>query len=264
MTVTAIGEISGKGVADLVSKLGKTNELLTPGPILLLGAPGAGKGTQARQLMGMLGVPQISTGDLLRANVAKKTELGMQAKTLMDRGELVPDDLVNAMVAWRLAEPDTTRGYILDGYPRTLAQAHWLDQHLRELAQSGHDETAEASEASDKLPVIAVNIRVSYTCLLRRISGRRTCPVDQRIYNIYFEPPKVEGVCDVDGTPLIQRADDREAVVSERMKTYDRLTAPVIDHYRAQARFADVDGEQDVDKVLDDVVAALRQLRGAN
>jgi adenylate kinase len=260
MTVTAIGEISGKGAAKSDSK-----SLLTPGPILLLGAPGAGKGTQARQLMAILGVPQISTGDLLRANVAKQTELGLQAKTLMDRGELVPDDLVNAMVAWRLAEPDTARGYILDGYPRTLAQAHWLDQHLRELAQSdhksGHDEAAGSPE---KLPVIAVNIRVSYTCVLRRISGRRTCPVDQRIYNIYFEPPKVEGVCDVDGTPLVQRADDREAVVAERMKTYDRLTAPVIEHYRAQARFADVDGEQDVNKVLDDVVRALRQLRGAN
>jgi adenylate kinase len=262
--VTAIGEISGKGVADSNSKLGNTAELLTPGPILLLGAPGAGKGTQARQLMAMLGVPQISTGDLLRANVAKKTELGVQAKTLMDRGELVPDDLVNAMVAWRLAEPDTARGYILDGYPRTLAQAHWLDQHLRELAQSGHEqETGDESTAAGKLPVIAVNIRVSYTCLLRRISGRRTCPVDQRIYNIYFEPPKVEGVCDVDGTPLVQRADDREEVVAERMKTYDRLTAPVIEHYRTQARFADVDGEQDVNKVLDDVVAALRRLRGA-
>lgn len=230
----------------------KSTDVFTPGPILLLGAPGAGKGTQARQLMEMWGVPQISTGDILRSNVARQTELGKQAKVVMDRGDLVPDGLVNGMVASRLAEPDTTRGYIFDGYPRTLAQAHWLDGHLASVAKAG----------CETLPVIAVNIRISYTSLLRRITGRRTCPVCQRIYNIYLQPPVHEGVCDVEGATLTQRADDKEEVVAERMKAYERQTAPVIEHYRAQARFADVDGEQEVGRVLEDVVAALRRLRG--
>ena len=247
-----------EGVADSLTNH-DTTALSAPGPILVLGAPGAGKGTQSRKLMELLGVPQISTGDLLRANVAQKTPLGIEAKILMDRGELVPDAVVNAMVATRLAETDTHRGYILDGYPRTLAQASWLDQHLAEVAEIAAN---TGQEAGNTLPVIAVNIRVSYTCLLRRISGRRSCPVCQRIYNVYEYPPQREGICDADGTPLTQRADDKEEVVAERMKTYERLTAPVIEHYRTQTRFADVDGEQNVDKVLADVVAALRQLRG--
>jgi adenylate kinase len=223
--------------------------LETPGPILLLGAPGAGKGTQAKQLMALWHVPQISTGDILRGNVARQTELGKTAKALMDRGDLVPDDLVNSMVAARLAEPDTGRGYIFDGYPRTLQQARWLDTHLNE-------------NTAVKLPLIAVTIRISYTSLMRRITGRRTCPVCQRIYNIYFQPPAHDGVCDVEGATLIQRADDKEDVVAERMKAYESLTAPVIDHYRAQGRFAEVDGEQPVDKVFSDLVKELRQLRG--
>jgi adenylate kinase len=218
-----------------------------PGPILLLGAPGAGKGTQAKQLMALWKVPQISTGDILRGNVARQTELGKQAKQLMDRGELVPDDLVNGMVAARLAEPDTDRGYIFDGYPRTLQQARWLDGHL--------------AAAADSLPLIAVTIRISYTSLLRRITGRRTCPVCQRIYNIYFQPPVHEGLCDVEGATLVQRDDDKEEVVAERMKAYESLTAPVIDHYRVQGRYAEVDGEQHVDKVFEDLVKELRGLR---
>ncbi len=223
--------------------------LSTPGPILLLGAPGAGKGTQARQLMALWNVPQISTGDILRGNVARQTELGKAAKALMDRGELVPDDLVNSMVAARLAEPDTERGYIFDGYPRTLAQARWLDGHL-------------AGSAPSALPLIAVTIRIGYTSLLRRITGRRVCPVCQRIYNIYLQPPAHEGICDVEGAALVQRADDKEEVVAERMKAYESLTAPVIDHYRVQGRYAEVDGEQHVDKVFADLVKELLRLRG--
>src|SRR5271169_912555 len=132
---------------------------IIPGPILLLGAPGVGKGTQAKELVAAWGIPQISTGDLLRANVGGGTTLGKQAKAIMDRGELVSDDLVNQMVAERLKEPDTTSGYILDGFPRTLGQADWLDQHLWATPGS--------------LPVIAVSIQVSYNQLLRRITGRR-------------------------------------------------------------------------------------------
>ena len=226
---------------------GKTIRV-APGPILLLGAPGVGKGTQAKEIMAAWGIPQISTGDILRANVAGGTELGKQAKILMDRGELVPDDLVNEMVAARLLQPDTASGYILDGFPRTLGQAEWLDKHL--AAQAG------------SLPVIAVSIQVGYTQLLRRITGRRSCPVCKSIYNIYLQPPKVDELCDLDGTPLTRRSDDTEEVFEERMRTYDSLTAPVVEHYRALGRFEEVDGEQPVDAVAAAVMAAVLRLRG--
>jgi adenylate kinase len=221
-----------------------------PGPILLLGAPGVGKGTQARLLMEAWHVPQISTGDILRDNVARGSELGLIAKALMDRGELVDDGLVNTMVAERLQEGDTHRGYIFDGYPRTLEQARWLDHHF-----------AEAPERM--LPLIAVTIRVSDAALLRRLTGRRTCPVCRQIYNIYTQPPAQDGICDVEGAALVQRDDDREEIVVERMKAYEQLTAPVIEHYRAHGRYAEVNGEQDVDRVFADLVAQLGRLRGA-
>ena len=221
---------------------------IVPGPILLLGAPGVGKGTQAKEIMAAWGIPQISTGDILRANVAGGTELGKQAKILMDRGELVPDELVNEMVAVRFLQPDTANGYILDGFPRTLGQAEWLDGHL--AAQTG------------SLPVIAVSIQVGYTQLLRRITGRRSCPVCKSIYNIYLQPPKVDELCDLDGTPLTRRSDDTEEVFEERMRTYESLTAPVVEHYRALGRFEEVDGEQPVDAVAAAVMAAVLRLRG--
>jgi adenylate kinase len=166
----------------------------------------------------------------------------------MDRGELVPDDLVNDMVADRLQQPDTANGYILDGFPRTLGQAEWLDSYL--AAQSG------------SLPVVAVSIKVGYTQLLRRITGRRTCPVCKSSYNIYLQPPKVDEKCDLDGTPLARRSDDTEEVFEERMRTYESLTAPVVEHYRALGRFEEVDGEQSVDAVAAAVMAAVLRLRG--
>ena len=216
--------------------------------LILLGPPGSGKGTQAKAIMAAWGIPQISTGDLLRDHRARGTALGAQATQLMDSGRLVPDDLVNQMVAERVAQPDTARGYILDGYPRTLAQAEWLDQRLAAAIPPG-------------LPLIAVSIRVSYTQLLRRITGRRNCPTCQRIYNVYLQPPKFDTVCDVEGTPLVQRADDVEAVFHERMRTYAALTAPVVEHYRASSRFVEVDGEQPADEVMAGIVAAVTRLR---
>jgi adenylate kinase len=222
---------------------------LTPGPILLLGAPGVGKGTQAKALMAAWGIPQISTGDLLRANVNEGTALGKQAKAVLDRGELVSDDLVNEMVAARLTHSDTENGYILDGYPRTLGQAAWVDEQL-----SGGGPAA--------LPVIAVSIEVSYNQLLRRITGRRTCPVCKSIYNIYLHPPKVDELCDLDGTPLTRRSDDTEEVFEERMRAYEAQTAPVVEHYRALGRFERVDGEQPVETVTAAVMEAVRRLRG--
>jgi len=218
-----------------------------PGPILLLGAPGVGKGTQAKELVKLWGIPQISTGDLLRANVSKGTELGKMAHEIMLRGELVTDDLVNQMVDARLAEPDTARGFILDGFPRTLPQASWLDARL--------------AKQSGSLPVVAVSIQVDYTQLLRRITGRRNCPVCQTIYNIYLQPPKIEGICDIEGAALVQRSDDTEKCFTGRMHTYESLTAPVVEHYRALSRFAEVNGDQPVADVAASIVSSVERLR---
>jgi adenylate kinase len=220
---------------------------IIPGPILLLGAPGVGKGTQAKELVKLWGIPQISTGDLLRANVSQGTPLGIIARETMDRGELVPDSLVNEMVAARLVEPDTVRGYILDGFPRTLPQAGWLDGRL----------TAQQLA----LPVVAVSIRVDYNQLLRRITGRRNCPVCQTIYNVYSNPSKVDEICDIEGAALVQRADDTEQVFAERMRSYEALTTPVIEHYRALGRFAEVDGDRAIDEVAAGIVFAVERLR---
>ena len=236
-------------VAAAVHGMEQQSTKLTPGPILLLGAPGVGKGTQAKELVAKWGIPQISTGDLLRYHRDHGTPLGLKAKAVMDQGHLVPDELVNQMVAERLQQPDTAQGYILDGFPRTLGQAKWLDQHI------GADPHA--------LPVVAVSIQVSYTQLLRRITGRRTCPVCGTIYNIYLQPPKVDETCDLDGTPLVRRSDDTEEVFRERMRTYESQTAPVVEHYRALGRFAEVDGEKPVDQVAADVMAAVARLRGS-
>jgi adenylate kinase len=225
----------------------ETSRKTLPGPILLLGAPGVGKGTQAKELVKIWGIPQISTGDLLRANVAQGTPLGLQAKEIINRGELVPDTLVNEMVATRLLEPDTVRGYILDGFPRTLGQARWLDGRL--ATQVG------------TLPVVAVSIVVNYNQLLRRITGRRICPVDQSIYNIYVNPPKNDGFCDIEGAALIQRDDDTEEVFKERIRAYAALTAPVVEHYRGQGRFAEVDGDRPIAVIAAEIVAAVERLR---
>jgi adenylate kinase len=219
----------------------------SPGPILLLGAPGVGKGTQAKELVAKWGIPQISTGDLLRYHRDHGTPLGLKAKAIMDQGHVVPDDLVNEMVAERLKQPDTQAGYILDGFPRTLGQARWIDEHI------GTDPRA--------LPVIAVSMQVSYNQLLRRITGRRTCPACGTIYNIYLHPPKVDEKCDLDGSPLARRSDDTEEVFRERMRTYESQTAPVVEHYRALGRFAEVNGEQPVEAVAAEVMAAVARLR---
>lgn len=224
-----------------------TGRKILPGPILLMGAPGVGKGTQAKELMKLWGIPQISTGDLLRYHKDHGTPLGLVAKDLMARGELVPDNLVNEMVAERLQQPDTARGYILDGFPRTLNQAGWLDGRLATQPQC--------------LPLIAVNIQVDYNELLRRITGRRSCPVCGTIYNVYVKPPRVEGLCDVEGAALVQRADDKEEVFAERMRAYSALTAPVIEHYRGLGRFVEVDGSRPIDVVAAGIIAAVERLR---
>jgi adenylate kinase len=216
-----------------------------PGPVLLLGAPGVGKGTQAQHMVEEFGIPQISTGDLLREHRKNHTPLGMIAEELMAKGQLVPDDLVNKMVAARLTQPDTEHGYILDGFPRTLNQAEWLDGQL----------------VAYMLPVVAVHIAVPEKVLLERITGRRISPAG-RIYNIYTNPPKIEGIDDVDGSKLEQRTDDTEAVFLERMKAFEEKTAAVIEYYRSHGnRFAEVNGNQDIDAVTKDIRSTLLQLR---
>lgn len=223
-----------------------------PGPVLLLGAPGVGKGTQAQLLVNKYNIPQISTGDLLRGNIARGTELGLKAKEIMSSGHLVDDEIVNQMVLHRLQEKDTHRGYILDGYPRTLEQAKFLDHTVADPIYL------------PRLPVIAISIMVSFDHLLKRITGRRTCPACKHIYNIYSNPPKVADVCDFDGTRLMQRTDDTEAVFLERMKTFEAQTAPVIAHYHDQGRFEEADGNQGVEAVNVAVEQAILKLRRAS
>jgi adenylate kinase len=217
-----------------------------PGPVLLLGAPGVGKGTQAKLLMDEFSIPQISTGDLLRQHRQDHSPLGLLAEELMSKGQLVADDLVNQMVAERLKQPDTEHGYILDGFPRTLNQAEWLDRQL----------------VAYMLPVVAVNIVVPEDELLRRVTGRLICPVCGTIYNIYSEPPRQVGICDRDGATLIQRADDTEPVFRERMKGFEAKTSMVIEYYRSHGnRFAEVDGNLPVHQVTQAIRATLLALR---
>ena len=210
------------------------------GPIILLGAPGAGKGTLAKGILERYGIPQISTGDLLRDNVARGTALGQKAKVIMDTGGLVPDDLVCDMVADRLRQPDCDRGFILDGFPRTVAQAQWLDKDLQGKL-FGQQKT--------KLAPVVINVAVSYNQLLRRLTGRRSCPTCGRIYNVHFQPPGVADTCDVEGSKLVTRKDDREEVIAERLKAYERQTLPLTEYYRGQGCLREVNGEQAIEAV---------------
>ena len=238
-----------------------------PGPILLIGPPGVGKGTQAKVLVERFAIPQISTGDLLREHRQRRTELGILADSLMSEGKLVPDDLVNDMVADRLAKPDCERGYILDGFPRTLPQADWLDcfiaaESLTNATKSSTtvslDNTAPGRGAA--LPVFVLSLVVDRDDLLRRITGRRLSPAG-RIYNIYTNPPKSDGVCDIDGSRLEQRSDDTETAFEKRMQEFAQKTGPAIEHYRALGSFAEIDGAPAVREVTESILAAIRVFR---
>lgn len=218
----------------------------TVGPIILLGAPGAGKGTQAKEIVGAYGIPQISTGDLLRDNVARKTPLGVQAKAVMERGELVSDELVCSMVEERLKQADCSRGFVLDGFPRTVKQAEWLDR-LFEVLKFG----------SRSVSPVVIDFAVGYNQLLRRLAGRRSCPTCGRIYNVYFHPPRVAGICDVDGSTLVTRKDDSEEVISERLKNYERQTLPLTDYYRGKGRLRSVNGERPQAEIAEEVFSLI-------
>jgi adenylate kinase len=211
------------------------------GPVVLLGPPGAGKGTQAKRISEHYGIPQISTGDTLRDNINRGTEIGKQAEALMERGELVPDELVERMVAERLAEPDCARGFILDGFPRTVKQAEWLDKHLAGAKR-----------------LVVIQLAVEYTKLLGRLTGRRTCPTCGRIYNANTsQRAKVEGICDVDGSALVTRKDDRDDVISQRLKNYRRQTLPMVNYYGRKNRLIEIDGAADLDVITAAAVKAI-------
>ena len=232
----------------------KTNQQVV-GPIVLLGPPGAGKGTQAKLIAETYGIPQISTGDILRDNVARKTELGVEAKAIMERGDLVPDELVCSMVADRLVQADCVRGFILDGFPRTVRQAEWLDAQLEKM-RAGKDNKVRQACA----PPVVIRLVVEYNQLLQRLTGRRSCPTCGLIYNVYYQPPKVQGICDVEGTPLVTRRDDTEEVIAERLKAYEQLTLPLVEYYGARGRLIEVNGDQPVEAVMAQTFSAIENV----
>jgi len=207
----------------------------------LLGPPGAGKGTQAKRIAERYSIPQISTGDLLREHVRNATTLGQLAKDIMARGELVPDELIYDMVAERLRQADCDPGFILDGFPRTAAQAGWLDAYLEH-------EFFDNPKRRQCLPIV-IRIDVDYNELLLRLTGRRTCPICGRIYNVHLQPPRVDELCDVDGSKLVIRNDDREDVIRERLFAYQEQTRPVADYFQQKGRLVAVDGNLPIDDV---------------
>jgi len=219
----------------------------TIGPVILLGAPGAGKGTQAKAIVEHYGIPQISTGDLLREHIRRGTELGVLVKAAMDRGDLVPDDQMYGMVAARLREPDCRRGFILDGFPRTSAQAGWLDAFLKK----------GLFDNSERWQPVVIQLDVDYTQLLLRLTGRRSCPTCGRIYNVHFQPPRYDELCDLDGSKLVQRDDDREEVIRQRWEEYEGHTKPVIEYYRAQGRLVPVTASRALEEVTAQVFGVI-------
>ena len=210
--------------------------------VVLLGAPGAGKGTQAKMLIDKFGIPQISTGDILRKAVADGTPLGKEAKVIMDQGGLVSDKIVLGLVEERLKQPDTKNGFILDGFPRNTAQAEALDKLL----------------AGISMPLtVALAVDVEKGELMKRLTGRRTCKSCQQMYNIYFSAPKKEGVCDKCNGDLFQRDDDKEATIKKRLDVYDTQTAPLIDYYNKKGIMKTVMGVGSINDIFTKVVAAL-------
>ena len=206
--------------------------------VVLLGAPGAGKGTQAEKMIETWGIPHISTGDILRKAVAANTPLGQQAKRYMDAGELVPDFVVIGLVKSRLQEPDAERGFILDGFPRTDAQAEALDRALEELGLS--------------LDAV-ISIDVARDVIVKRLTSRRTCKACGKIYSLISDPPSDPTKCDACDGDLYQRDDDTVETVTNRLAVYDRSTAPLVDYYRSKGLLRQIDGDRPVDEVFMDV-----------
>ena len=216
--------------------------------VIFLGPPGSGKGTQAKVLAGKYVVPHLSTGDMLREHIAKGTPLGEKAKPIMARGELVPDSLVLKMVAERIERPDCSHGFVFDGFPRTVTQAKYLGELLK---RQGFQQP------------FVIHMVIGYALLMRRLTGRRTCKVGGEIYNIYDRPPKVEGICDNDGGELVQRPDDREEVIKQRLHAYEKQTSPLVSYYRSHGWLHEIDASRSVVEVGQEIGHAVAGMRGA-
>ena len=211
--------------------------------IILLGPPGAGKGTQAKRLTGEFSIPQISTGDMLREAVKNGTDLGKKAKGFMDAGGLVPDEVVIGIVKERLAAKDCAKGFILDGFPRTIPQAQALDRVTKELGKEIR---------------FVLSLEVDQNELMERLCGRRTCTGCGAMFHVKFNPPKAAGKCDKCGTALIQRDDDREETITARLSNYNKATAPLLDYYRTTGKIRTVMASGDIDAIYASIVKILR------
>lgn len=207
--------------------------------IIMLGAPGAGKGTQAKKIAAKYGIPHISTGDIFRANIKNGTELGQKAKVYMDQGLLVPDELVVDLIIDRFKEPDCEKGYVLDGFPRTIPQAQALDEAL-----------AKKGDAVE----YAVDVDCPDENIIRRMSGRRACVNCGATYHIVNIPPKKEGICDICGGGLILRDDDKPETVEKRLKVYHEQTQPLIDYYKGKGILKSVDGTKEPDAAFEEII----------
>lgn len=214
--------------------------------VILMGPPGAGKGTQADLLINKLGILHISTGDMFRKALKEKTSLGLEAKKYMDAGELVPDNVTVGIVKERLAEPDCKKGFLLDGFPRTIPQADALENTIKELG-TGLDKV--------------INIAVDRDVLVQRLTGRRVCKECGATYHVMFNPPKAKDVCDDCGGGLYQRSDDTVETVNNRLLVYEEQTAPLIDYYRKKDLLLEVNGDQEVEQVTNDILRALGRVK---
>jgi adenylate kinase len=216
--------------------------------IIFLGPPGSGKGTQAKELAKKFGVPHLSTGDMLREQIAAGTPLGLKARPIMERGELVPDSLVLRIIAERIERQDCFHGFVFDGFPRTVTQARYLGELLKQHGL--------------KQPFV-IHMVIGTAILMRRLTGRRVCSKCGEIYNIYDRPPKVEGICDVDGGELIHRPDDREEVVAPRLHAYEKQTAPLVSYYRRLGALEDIDASKSVADVQQQIWQCVMRILGA-
>jgi adenylate kinase len=243
-----------KTVHGLDHRVGTLPELqgLRPAAIIFLGPPGAGKGTQAHQVAKEHSLPHISTGDVFRSHVANKTALGLKAAETMSRGMLVADDLVCNMLAEYIQSLDHVGCMVLDGFPRSVAQAEWLDRFLRTRTTGMNDLPHTAP--------LAIQINVARDQLLRRLSGRRSCPSCGRIYNLHFHPTRNDGICDYDGTKLEMRPDDSENVVRERLTVHEKNTFPLTEYYRRKGQLREIDGNGAVDTVRTAITRATSML----
>ena len=228
------GATADRGATGILQGLGRA--------VILLGPPGAGKGTQAQRIAQRYHLPHLSTGDMFRENILRGTELGRQAGPLLERGELVPDEIVLGMVEQRIDQPDCANGFVFDGFPRTLRQADDLER----ICQQHHLGCT-----------IVLHMIVDQHLLMRRLTGRRICKAGGHIYNVYERPPKREGICDVDGSELIHRPDDSEGVIGERLSAYNRQTQPLVEYYTVRKLLSPVDAMADADTVTESIARIL-------